>query len=86
LSTAKALDIGARTLEISSIFVLASRPSPSKRGFTCRSFDAAPRVSLMRARCAKQDFGKVESGFPTKILRKQKTLSRDALAGQRISA
>jgi hypothetical protein len=35
---------------------------------------------------SKQDFGKVESGFPTKILRKQKTLSRDALAGQRISA
>jgi hypothetical protein len=32
---------------------------------------------------AKQDFGKVEAGFPMKILRKQKTLSRLALAGQR---
>jgi hypothetical protein len=30
----------------------------------------------------KQDFGKVEAGFPMKILREQKTLSRLALAGQ----
>jgi hypothetical protein len=31
----------------------------------------------------KQDFGKVEAGFPMKILREQKTLGRLGLADQR---
>jgi hypothetical protein len=45
-----------------------------------------PRVPGGAPRNAKQDFGKVETGFPTKILLNQENLSRHPLVDQRMPA